>query len=258
MSLVLVGTSDWLNEHKPPLPPPPAAGVQGHGVPQIVEDEKQGKWVAVKMMKPPADAVPGSPRLEGWLRLSDVICPGLLLSYDYLAYDLLREELQDKDNDVENAYPTNRRALAQCNKLLGERFLSRVSKVAYPLLGINEYTDEMRDRLRDAFAGTPARRGQPDSRGVAGALLTLEEHLRSGTRFACCEKPCIADLSVVPPLLLLNVIGAELSPAIQQYVRRFEDHFGAKYKEIKEPVEQWVERHRARVAELGISLTRSA
>ena len=98
------------------------------------------------------------------------------------------------------------------------------------------------------------------AQGVAGTLRMLEDYLRTGTTFACGDTPCIADLSVVPPLLLLNVVGGTelLSPELQQYVQDFEDHFGSNYLAMKAPVQAWVERHKARVAELGICLAASA
>ena len=98
------------------------------------------------------------------------------------------------------------------------------------------------------------------AQGVVGTLRMLEEYLSTGTAFACGDTPCIADLSVVPPLLLLNVVGGAelLSPELRQYVADFEDHFGPKYLAMKAPVEAWVEGHKARAAELGISLGASA
>ncbi len=244
--------------------PPPAEGsappLTSYGLPferdqqEFVKDKKGEEWIKVSMKEPPATAVEGSQPLQGFVPLTAVECPGLLLNYDYLAAKLL---------GAESAYPGDKQARAICDKLLGQRFLTRVSRVAYPLLEVNgpvENTEAFRNGLQRAFLGAPARRGQPDSTGVAGALRMLEEYLGTGTRFACGDAPCIADLSVVPPLLLLNVVGGAelLSPEVQKYVQNFEDNFGSDYLQMKAPVEAWVERHKARVAELGITLSPTA
>ena len=247
-----------------PVPPredgsgPPLAS---YGLPfekgenELPKDKKKqkGDWLKVRMMDPPAGAVEGSSPLQGYVPLASVECPGLLLNYDYLAVKLLGD----------NPYPDDKKARAICDKILGQRFLTRVSRVAYPLLEVNgpvENTDAFRNGLQRSFHGAPARRGQPDSTGVIGALRLLEQHLGTGTGFACGDTPCIADLSVVPPLLLLNVVGgvALLSPMVQKYVQNFEEYFGEAYLKMKAPVEAWVERHKPRVAELGITLTPSA
>ena len=193
--------------------------------------------------------------MQGFVPLSSVECPGLLLNYDYLALELL---------GVDPVYPSEKNSRATCDKILAQRFLTRVSRIAYPLLEVHgrlaaENADEVRVRVQRAYHGTPGKRGRPDSStGVTGTLRMLEELLETGKPFACGEKPCIADLSVVPPLLLLNVAGCAelLSPSICKYVQRFEDFFGSKYQEMKAPVEAWVDMHKPRVEELGITVAR--
>ncbi len=222
----------------------------------FLKDKKGEEWIKVSMKEPPAGSVEGSRPLQGFVPLAAVQCPGLLLNYDYLAAKLLGRD---------SAYPGDPKARAICDKLLAQRFLTRVARVAYPLLEVNgpltnENTEAFRTGLQRAFLGAPARRGQPDSTGVEGTLRMLEEYLRTRTPFACGDAPCIADLSLVPPLLLLNVVGGAelLSPEVQKYVQNFEDYFGSDYLQMKAPVESWVEGHKARVAELGIILRPSA
>eukprot|EP01051_Picozoa_sp_SAG22_P012683 SAG22_NODE_1341_length_4687_cov_1.078030_2_plen_259_part_00 len=243
--------------------PPPAGGstppLTTYGLPfesgqqDFLKDKKGEEWIKVSMKEPPADSAEGSRPLQGFVPLAAVQCPGLLLNYDYLAAKLL-------GCDSEQAYPGDPTARQICDELLAQRFLTRVSRVAYPLLQTNENTEALRSGLQRAFFGTPQRRGQPDRTGVECTLRMLEKYLSTGTQFACGDAPCIADLSVVPPLLLLNVVGGAelLSPEVQKYVQNFEEYFGSDYLQMKGPVESWVESHKARVAELGITLRPSA
>ena len=232
-----------------------ATELPGHGLPQLSKDKKGEDWINVQMPAP--DAAPaGTKPLQGWVPKAAVDCPGLALNYDHLAVELM--------GGAEAATPTDKGARTKCDKLVGLRFLNTVSKVAYPLLEVGgpvECTDALKAQLARSYKGPPARRGGLSNAGVAGALQTLEaKYLSAGTRFACGDEPCIADLSVVPSLLLLSVVDefVQLSPAVQTYVRNFEEHFKEKWPAIKAPVEEWVGKHRPRVAGLGLALGPSA
>ena len=149
-----------------PVPPPPAAAggsaapLATYGLPfeeectEFEKDKKGAAWIKVSMMGAPVGAVEGSPPLEGFLPLASVECPGLLLNYDYLAAELLGGSAP--------AYPAEPKARAICDRLLAQRFLTKISRVAYPLLGVDgpppvENTDAFRSALQRAYHGAPAR-----------------------------------------------------------------------------------------------------
>jgi hypothetical protein len=120
-----------------------------------------------------------------------------------------------------------------------------------------EWSEPRKAQVKRSFAGAPGggKRKSDASSGVVGALRTLEEkYLRAGTKFACGDAPCIADLSVVPPLLLLNVAGVVLPPAVAAYVSNFEAHFGEKYAAIQAPLKAWVESKKEAAMALGLGL----
>ena len=81
-----------------------------------------------------------------------------------------------------------------------------------------------------AYNGGPAQRKGPP-RGLRAALTRLEDKFlpAEGEGFLCGAEPCIADLSVAPPLMLLGVAGLPLSEPVQAYVARCEAFFGEKY-----------------------------
>jgi hypothetical protein len=236
------------------MTPVPAAPdiLQGHGVPERAKDKKDDVWIRVQMPAP-ADAVAGSRPLEGWVPVAAVDCPGLALSYDYLAQELL---------EAGSAIPAEKAGKAKCHALLGLRMLTKISSVTYPLLevgGTVDWNEPRKAQVVRAFTGAgPSggkRKGGSGASGVVGALRTLEEkYLRAGTKFACGDAPCIADLSVVPPLLLLNVAGVVLSPAVASYVANFEAHFGEKYAELKAPLDAWVESKKESALAVGLDL----
>ena len=225
-----------------------AAALPGHGVPEQAKDKKEELWIKVQM-EAPDDAVAGSPALEGWVPIAAVDCPGLALNYDYLVQEMLA---------ADGGFPADKAARAKCDALLGLRMLTKVSSVAYPLLevgGAVNWSEPRKAQVRRAFDGPPGKRKGDGSAGVVGALRTLEEkYLRAGTKFACGDAPCIADLSVVPPLLLLNVAGVVLPPAVAAYVGNFEAFFGEKYAEIKAPLEALVESKKEGAMALGLDL----
>ena len=101
-----------------------------HGVPSIEPGKKGELWVQVELCPAsrPADALAGSKPIAGWVPRDSLRLPSLALNYEYLASELLEEPKR---------YPaTGSSQCARCNKILAERFLGHVAKVAYPLLGV--------------------------------------------------------------------------------------------------------------------------
>ena len=154
-----------------PVSAPPARGSEAplatYGLPfekghtEFEKDKKGDEWIKVSMMVAPADAVEGSPPLEGFVPLASVECPGLLLNYDFLAVKLL---------GADAAYPAEPKARAICDKILAQRFLTKIARVAYPLLepftnGPVENTDALRSALQRAYHGASAqgKRAGPNS-----------------------------------------------------------------------------------------------
>ena len=101
-----------------------------HGVPSIEPGKKGELWVQVELCPAsrPADALAGSKPIAGWVPRDSLRLPSLALNYEYLASELLEEPKR---------YPAaGSSQCARCNKILAERFLGHVAKVAYPLLGV--------------------------------------------------------------------------------------------------------------------------